>query len=302
MTPERTVDAAFRAAIQRLNEVGIDTARLDARLLLGHVLGGGPERVLAEGPRALTRDEAAAFEALLARRERFEPMSHILGRREFWSLNFKVTNATLTPRADTETLIEAVLDHAENVESVLDLGTGTGCIVLTLLSEWPQARGTGVDASPAALAVAHDNAKALGLSERARFVPGDWTKPDGLSGVGGPFDVVVSNPPYISKHDIDGLDPDVRDYEPREALDGGADGLEAYRAIIGRLGELLSPGGLVAFEVGIGQAQDVAQLLDGQGLAILETRLDIGGIPRAVVARNNSHFSEKTVGKPPQSD
>lgn len=302
MTSELTVDEAYRAATKRLDAVGIDTARLDARLLLGHVLGGGAERVLAEGPRALTGEEAQRFEDLLMRREKREPMSHILGRREFWSLDFTVTNATLTPRPDTETLIEAVLDHGEDVKSVLDLGTGTGCIVLTLLSEWPKAQGTGVDMSTEALAVAQDNAKALGLGNRARFVVGDWNAPDGLREAGGPFDVVVSNPPYIPSRDIDELDADVRDFEPRVALDGGADGLEAYRTIIGRLGELVCPGGVVAFEVGIGQAEDVARLFSAHGFDVLESRTDLGGIPRAVVARNNLQSGEKTVGKPPHSD
>ena len=300
--PEQTVDAAYRAAAKRLSDAGIDSARLDARLLLGRVLGGGGERVLAEGPRALSADEAQRLESLIKRREQREPMSHILGTREFWSLDFKVTESTLTPRPDTETVIEAVLENTDNPQSILDLGTGTGCILLSLLSEWPDAQGVGVDASTEALAVAGDNAKALGLAARARFVDGDWSAPSGLAAVGGPFDVVVSNPPYIPARDIETLEADVRDWEPRQALDGGPDGLDAYRAIIDVLGALLKPGGLVVLEVGIGQADDVANLLGARGFGLLESRMDLGGIPRAVVARNNLQSDEKTVGKPPQSD
>lgn len=285
-----SVDETWRAATRRLSATGSDSARLDARLLLGHVLGGGPERVLAEGPRAMSAEEAQRFESLLVRRERAEPMSHILGKREFWSLDFKVTNATLSPRPDTETLIEAVLDHAEAKEKVLDLGTGTGCILLSLLSEWSDAQGVGVDASSDALAVARENAQRLGLAGRAKFVQGDWNRSDGLNGVGGPFDVVVSNPPYIPARDIDDLEADVRDYEPRLALDGGEDGFDAYRVIAARLRGMVKPGGIVGFEVGIGQARIVVELLIAQGLEMVEIRSDLGGIERAVIARNNSQM------------
>jgi len=177
------IDQAFRDAWSRLERAGIESARLDARLLLGHVLGGGAERVLAEKGRALTVDEAQAFEHLVNRRLNREPISYILGRREFWSLDFKVTPATLTPRPDTETSVEAVLEHATApVGDVLDLGTGSGCILLALLSEWPNARGVGVDASVEALAVARENADNLVQggsvqAGQARFVQADWTAP-----------------------------------------------------------------------------------------------------------------------------
>lgn len=286
------VDQAFREAWNRLEQAGIDSARMDARLLLGHVLGGGAERVLAEKGRTLTPDEAQAFERLLSRRLSREPISYILGRREFWSLDFKVTPATLTPRPDTETLVEAVLEHASvPVADVLDLGTGSGCIVLALLSEWRDARGVGVDASADALAVARENAASLAqsgsiLADHARFVLADWTEPDWARDVGGPFDVVVSNPPYIPAGDMDGLDEDVRGFEPLTALVGGLDGLDAYRAIVKNVQGMVRSNGILAFEVGIGQADDVASILASAGYNVLEKRKDLAGIARVVVARN----------------
>lgn len=284
--PTLGIDQAFRDAWLRLEQAGIESARTDARLLLGHVLGGGAERVLAEKGRALTVAEEGQFKALLARRLAREPMSHIRGYREFWSLNFKVTNATLTPRPDTETLIEALLDHApQSATSVLDLGTGSGCIILALLSEWTDALGVGVDASPDALSVATENAHSLNMAERARFVQADWTVDAWATDLGGPFDVVVSNPPYIPADDIGGLDADVRDFEPMSALDGGVDGLDAYRTIVSGAHDLIAEGGVLAFEVGIGQAQDVADLMVNAGFTVLEIRKDLGGIERAVVGR-----------------
>ena len=282
----RDVDQAFRDAWQRLEQAGIESARTDARLLLGHVLGGGAERVLAEKGRALTVAEEGQLNALLERRLAREPMSHIRGYREFWSLNFKVTNATLTPRPDTETLIEALLDQApKSVASVLDLGTGSGCIVLALLSEWTDASGVGVDASPDALSVATENAQSLNMAERVNFVQADWTADAWATDLGGPFDVVVSNPPYIPADDIGGLDADVRDFEPMSALDGGVDGLDAYRTIVSGGHDLIAKGGVLAFEVGIGQARDVADLMANAGFTVLEIRKDLGGIERAVVGR-----------------
>lgn len=280
------VDQAFRDAWNRLERAGIESARTDARLLLGMVLGGGAERVLAEKGRALTFDEATRFEALIQRRLAHEPVSQIRGMREFWSLEFKVTRDTLTPRPDTETLIEALLAHAPpTVAKVLDLGTGTGCILLALLSEWPDAQGVGVDASLGALAVAQENAQALGLGPRARFVQTDWTQAGWTRDLGASFDVVVSNPPYILRGDIAGLDKDVRDFEPLGALDGGADGLDAYRTIVKSAFDLVAKGGILAFEVGIGQAEAVADLMMDTGFKVLEKRKDLGGIERAVVAQ-----------------
>lgn len=282
----QTVGEAQRVCVKSLKTAGLDAPVLEARLLLALVLGGGPERVLSARDEPLTSDQAERLADAIERRSNREPLSHITGAREFWSLPFIVTPATLTPRPDTETLIEAVLDHGVGGDvRILDLGTGTGCILLALLHEWPEAQGTGVDASAEALAIARDNAAALNLGGRAHMVEGDWTQPGWERNLNAPFDVVVCNPPYIPSGDIDGLERDVKEYEPLRALDGGMDGLDAYRAIIRQLRKLLKPQGLVAFEVGIGQAGEVANLLQDAGLAILEQRADLGGALRVVVAQ-----------------
>ncbi|OEJ66738.1 peptide chain release factor N(5)-glutamine methyltransferase [Magnetovibrio blakemorei] len=279
-----TVGQAQRVCVPLLKDAGIDDPVFEARVLLGFVLGGGPERVLADRDEQLSLAQAKALAEALSQRCRRMPMAQIVGVREFWSLAFKVTSDTLTPRPDTETLVEAVVDHCvQPPKRILDLGTGTGCIVLALLSEWPSAVGIGVDASLEALKIAEENSRTLGLVERVAFVSADWTGPDWTHALGAPFDVVVSNPPYIPALDIEGLEPDVRDFEPRAALDGGEDGLDAYRAIVAELPTLLAPGGLVGFEIGIGQADDVAALLKGAGLDVVEQRADLGGVTRVVL-------------------
>ena len=289
-----TVGAAQRACVPPLKAADIDEPVLEARLLVGFVLGGGPERVLVDRDEALTMEQANALSVALSQRCRRVPMAQILGMREFWSLPFKVTPATLTPRPDTETLVEAVLDRVSAPPArILDLGTGTGCILLALLSEWPRTLGVGVDASEEALAVARQNGEALGLHDRARFVRADWTDVRWAEATGGPFDVVVSNPPYIPARDIEDLDVDVRDHEPRRALDGGRDGLDAYRTIISELHALTAPDALIGFEVGIGQASDVAALIVEAGFELVESRTDLGGVPRAVMGRKINAKPEK---------
>jgi len=284
------VGEAQRVCVAFLKGSGIENPVLEARLLLGFVLGGGPERVLVDRDEHLTDQQATVLHEVVQKRRQHIPISQILGVREFWSLPFKVTPATLTPRPDTETLVEAVLEHMDRGGvRILDLGTGTGCILLALLSEWPGALGVGVDASEEALAVAGDNAASLGLEKSARFVKADWrtdwTGERWMEPLGAPFDLVVSNPPYIPAADIEDLEPDVRVHEPRLALDGGPDGLDAYRIIIAKLDRLLTPGGLVGFEVGIGQSGDIAALMSQYGLEVLEERNDLGGVARAVIAR-----------------
>ena len=278
-----SVDEAFIDAFQRFQAANIDTARLDARLLLGAVLGGGAERVLAESGRDLDDVEFSIFEGFVKRREGCEPISQILGVREFWSLSFKVTSATLTPRPDTETLIEAALKMvADDPKRILDLGTGSGCIVLSLLSEWKNSQGLGVDISEAALKVAQHNAKKLGLDDRAEFAIADWREGTWQYGL---FDVVISNPPYIPEADMQTLAVDVRDYEPKTALVGGIVGLDAYREIIAQLPHMLTVGGLVLFEVGINQADDVEALLLSAGFGGLEQHQDLSKIARVVAAQ-----------------
>ena len=281
-----TVGAAQRACVAPLKDADIDEPVMEARLLVGFVLGGGPERVLADRDEPLTAEQASALNAALTQRCQRVPMAQITGVREFWSLPFKVTSATLTPRPDTETLVEGLLHHVSEAPArILDLGTGTGCILLALLNEWPDATGVGVDASADALAVARENGETLGLGSRAQFVQADWNQEQWTHVLGGPFDVVVSNPPYIPAPDIEALEADVRTHEPRRALDGGDDGLDAYHAIISQLNVLVAVDGVVGFEVGINQADDVATMILEAGFEMLEKRADLGGVVRTVIGR-----------------
>ena len=275
-----TAGQVINEAASRLAAVGIDTAHYDARLMVAEVLGVEMRRLPASHHAELNSEEADRLAAMLDRRQAREPMSHILGRRGFWTHDFLVTADTLDPRPDTETLIEAVLGALEDrgrPRRLLDFGTGTGCILLTLLSELGQASGIGVDASPAALVVADRNAQALGLASRASFRLGDWGE-----GLEGAFEIIVSNPPYIPDGDIDGLEPEVARFEPRSALAGGPDGLECYRRLIPHMARLLAQGGIAALEVGVGQAADVSALLAAAGLPNASTRRDLGGIERCV--------------------
>lgn len=273
--------AALRRCRAALDQAGIETAALDARLLVAQAARVPAATVMAFPERALSDDAAAGLAVLLARRCDREPMSHILGRREFWSLDLAVTSDVLTPRPDSETLIEAVLAHAparERALNILDLGVGSGCLLLALLREYPRARGIGVDASEAALVVAARNAAATGLADRAEFKRGDWT-----NGLQGRFDIVVSNPPYIPSADIDGLSPEVR-REPRIALDGGADGLDCYRAIAAGMDAVLQQDGLLALEIGAGQAHDVERVLRNARFVSIGRRADLAGIERVILA------------------
>ena len=223
--------------------------------------------------------DAAAFRVMLARRAGREPLAYIVGWQEFWSLRFAVSPATLIPRADSETLIEAALAaRPAGVGRVLDLGTGTGCLLLAALSEFGDAWGVGVDRDPAAAALAHRNAVSLGLAGRCGMIAGDWA-----GALQGRFDLVLSNPPYIESEVVPGLMPEVSRFEPMRALDGGADGLVAYRAIIGQLPRLLAPGGLAVLELGLGQAEAVRALAEAAGYGRVEARRDLSGIERALV-------------------
>jgi release factor glutamine methyltransferase len=283
VTEPRTIAETIDGAARRLTASGVSQARLEARLLLSHAAGLSPERMLAARDRPLSGPELRQLEALLARRIRREPMAQILGRREFWSLPFTVTPDTLTPRSDSETLVEAALalvpDRGIRLR-ILDLGTGTGCLLLSLLSELPEAEGVGVDCSEAACRVARDNAAALGLASRARFLVGNWD--DGLAGQ---FEFVISNPPYIPESEIGGLEPEVARFEPYSALAGGADGLAAYRALVPRLAPRLARGGHALLEVGAGQAEPVARLAAVAGLVEAGRRLDLAGIERCLIMR-----------------
>ncbi|WP_374632655.1 peptide chain release factor N(5)-glutamine methyltransferase [Ferrovibrio sp.] len=283
------VAAALRDAAGRLKAAGCDTPRLDAVLLLAQALGITPDRVRLSPDMKLDADAAARFAAMLVRRAAREPVSHILGRREFWGLDFKVSPAVLDPRPDSETLVQAVLDAVPDRKAALrlvDFGTGSGCLLLALLHELPKATGLGVDASGAALDVARDNAARLGLAGRANFVLGDW----GV-GLAGPFDILISNPPYIETAAIAGLADDVRKHEPLSALDGGADGLDCYRRLLPDMARLAAGNAILALEVGQGQADAVAGLLaslGGVNPAGIARIHDLGGVARVVQARNTA--------------
>lgn len=274
----RAALAALRAALAGADS---DTSDLDARILLTRALGIDAAALLREPDLPLGEDGAARVSAYGRRRLAGEPVGRILGEREFWGLPFRLSPGTLEPRPDTETVVAAALarcpDRAGSA-SVLDIGTGSGCILVALLSERPQARGIGTDRSRDALATARRNAAANGVAARASFVACDWA-----GALRGPFDVVVSNPPYIRAGDIAGLAPEVARHDPRAALDGGPDGLAAYRAILADLPRLLAPGGTAILEIGHDQAEAVRALAAGTGLEVREVVRDLGGRDRVAV-------------------
>lgn len=281
VTTAFNVKIAFDEATARLGAAGVLDARREARLLVGRALGWDSARVLGFPEVAMTPDEWERLQVLIARRSAREPASRILGYREFWSLRFELSPDTLDPRPDSETLIEAALSalgDRKRVYRVLDFGTGTGCLLLALLSELRSAFGIGSDISEAALGVARRNAAVLGLGARAQFVRGNWG--DGLTGQ---WDVILANPPYIASDEIDRLAPEVARFEPRSALDGGVDGLVAYRGLAPAIARLLAPTGIAAIEVGAGQALKASAIMAEAGLALREVRHDLSGIDRCLV-------------------
>lgn len=268
---------ALVAAVSRLREAGIDGAAGDARALLAHAMGLPAERLTLHIGDELTAAQIARYETAVTARCNRQPVAQITGRRLFWGLPFEVTRDTLDPRPETEILVAKAL--SQPFERLLDLGTGTGCILLSCLHSKPGATGLGVDASTAALSVATRNAAALALQDRVRFVPSDW-----FSAVTGQFDLIVSNPPYIAADEMPALAPEVRLWEPEAALTPGGDGLAAYRAIAQGVGAHLSPGGRLLLEIGPTQGQAVAALLAAQGLQRIAVLPDLDGRDRVVLA------------------
>ena len=275
-----TIADAIRAAAERLCATS-DTARLDAELLMAHVLGVSRSQLLLLRMRDEAAPHAAGFDRLVERRAAQEPVAHLLGVQEFFGLEFAVTPDTLIPRGDSETIVQAALDCAPHDARVLDMGTGSGALLLAFLHERPGARGVGIDASAAALAVASANGQRLGLAERAQFVQANWLE-SGWAHDLGRFDLVLCNPPYVESDAI--LDPDVREFEPATALFAGPEGLDDYRAIVPQLGKLLVPGGVAIFEIGAGQAEAVGAIASESGFAA-ETRRDLADRPRALILR-----------------
>ena len=281
-----SVAHARRALAEQFRAARIDSPELDARILIGHALGLDHAGLASAGSQQISDLSATQIERFAARRLAGEPVARIIGEKEFWSLPLAVTPAVLVPRPETETIIELALDLLDGegprtrALRIADLGTGSGAILLALLSELPNAEGIGTDIDIEALAVARANAQRLGLGDRATFLASDY----GAS-LDGPFDLVVSNPPYVASADIATLAREVREHDPLHALDGGADGLAAYRAIAGDAQRLLQPNGTLVVEIGAGQERPVAELFDAAGLAIVATRPDLSGIARAMAAK-----------------
>lgn len=268
---------------KRLEAAGIDTPVLDARLLLEAGAGVSRLEIVTDPRREMSDAQVGAVNALTKRREAREPVSHILGRKHFWTLDLEVNADVLTPRPETEFVVEAGLQAtlpADAPHRILDLGAGSGAIIFALLRDRPNATGIAIDISEGALEIARRNAEALGVADRLEIRQNDWAKD-----LDERFDLVVSNPPYIRSGDIEGLAPEVARFEPRLALDGGDDGFVAYRIIAAALPRLLKPGATFALEVGLGQAEGVKALVETAGLTTDEPRRDLAGIPRVVVGR-----------------
>jgi release factor glutamine methyltransferase len=282
-----TVETIRRAVAARFRSSGIDSAELDARMLVGAVLDLDLTGIITAAGRQITENESHRLEVFARRRLAGEPVARILGHREFWGLPLNLSPATLVPRPDTETVVEMALQilraeaRANQPLRIADLGTGSGAILLALLSELPRANGVGTDVSAEALQTASGNAARLGLSDRATFIACDYA-----SGLSGAFDLIVSNPPYIRSADINALAVEVRDHDPRTALDGGADGLDAYRALIPQAAQSLAPGATLVVEAGEGQSSDIEALMTAAGLTTAgPPRADLTGIRRAVAGR-----------------
>ncbi len=297
-TSSRSMRQAFAAAARILREAGIDTPELDARLLLRHATGLTQEDLLA-GPQFMLAPEVVArLDAAIARRLEREPVSRIVGLREFYGREFLINRHTLDPRPDTETLIDAALEAIERqgwreiALRLLDLGTGTGCILLTLLAELPKAHGIGTDVSEMALSLASENARRLGLESRASFAAADW-----LDGIEGEFDLILANPPYVASGEIAGLAHEVKDYDPLLALDGGADGLDAYRRIVAKATGMLRPGGHLMVEIGASQADAILGLFPAAGLGVdaHAVRHDLSGRPRVILLAAAGSATEQNV-------
>lgn len=286
-----TVAALLAEASRRLRAAGIEAARAEARLLLSRATGWPKERFLREPEAEVEPAAAARFDALLGGREARLPLAYLLGEREFWSLAIEVGPDVLVPRPETETLVEAALEAFPARDAalrILDLGTGSGCLLVALLHEYRRASGVGVDRSAKALALAARNLRRHGLAGRARLVCGDWG-----AALAGPFDIVVANPPYVARGELAGLAPEVARHEPRLALDGGLDGLDAYRALLPDLARLLAPAGIACLEIGRGQEGPLGALLEAHGLAA-DGRADLAGIVRCLVLRRRGAAEHDT--------
>lgn len=282
MTRINTIGSIYKYLTHQLGRHGIDNPQLEARILLAHAAGIDQTRVIGYPEDILDKTTIRYLDQIMTRRKNGEPIAYITGTKEFWSLSFEVTQKTLIPRSDSETLIESILgsitNHTERL-SILDLGTGSGCLILALLSELPNASGTGIDISSSACKIAQRNAKKLGLNNRAKFFQGNW-----MDNISDQFDIIISNPPYIAEPDIKFLSKDVMLFEPHLALSGGPDGLSAYRAIAKECVTHLKQSGMLAVEIGITQAQNIKNIFMENGLVITKTQRDFSNIERCILA------------------
>lgn len=283
MSLPRTLASLHRHLRRGLEAAGIDMADLDARLIIRRHTGLDWADVIARPETEIESRKLARIEVDIERRLSGMPVSRIFGSREFWGLEFVIGADTLDPRPDTETIVSVALERFQDRESlsILDLGTGSGCILIALLHEMPQARGIGMDRSFGALEAARANAQANGVADRAAFFCGSW-----MESVGRAFDLIVSNPPYIPNRDMESLAVEVRNHDPILALDGGEDGLSCYRNILTQIKNRLNPEGTLLLEVGSGQADDVRRLVEDSGLSVRSVHPDLAGVPRVVQARH----------------
>lgn len=275
-----TLSGELRRAAECLREAGVPDAMVDARILAAAAFGLSREDMLLEPHRPVDIKAQARFRCMIDQRCDRAPVARIIGVREFRSLDFRLGAETLEPRPDSETVVEMAVSYGRVMPGavrILDLGTGTGCLLLSVINELPNATGVGSDIAPGAVETASQNAASLGLADRVRFVRADWT-----DGIDGPFDVILSNPPYISTAEIAELSPEVAMYDPSSALDGGDDGLEAYRALARQVRDVMSPRGVVVLEIGAGQKEDVTGIFEARGFELVGTRTDLGGHVRAL--------------------
>ncbi|MDP7100148.1 MAG: peptide chain release factor N(5)-glutamine methyltransferase [Rhodospirillales bacterium] len=277
-----TIGAIYQQLSGELAAAGIEEPRLEARMLMSFAAGIDQSRILGYPEDEIAVKSLAELSKFAARRKSGEPIAYITGQKEFWSLNFKVSRETLIPRPDSETLIEAVLGELPDKNAslkILDLGTGTGCLLLALLSELPNALGLGVDSNPKTCDIARDNANQLGLVSRVTIQQRDW-----LTGLNGNFNIIISNPPYIVESEIAALEPDVNQFEPHLALSGGADGLAAYHLIATQCSAHLTPDGFLAVECGMGQIPDIKGIFLKNNLKIKSIHRDIANVERCILA------------------
>jgi release factor glutamine methyltransferase len=283
-TTAETIASVRQALARSFAAAALDSPELDARILVGHALGLDAAGIVSQGARQVTPSERTAIAAIAQRRLAHEPVARILGVKEFWGLSFGLNEETLVPRPETETVVEAALaalgSRRQHALRIADLGTGSGVLLLALLSECPKAIGIGTDLSANAVACAHRNARALRLHERASFTVCNYG-----AALMGAFDLVISNPPYVRQCDIATLQAEVRLFDPARALDGGDDGLHGYRMIAADAGRLLAPSGVIVVELGAGQASAVAALFSAVGLAVEGPYPDLSGVPRSLLAR-----------------